>query len=274
MPMQRRLLALPALPRPRPRLGIGVAAAAAAATAQRAFSTKPGGALESVAAMLTPEGGGLGAVTVTLGSGSSSHSATVVLGGDGIKPLQEAGVGPLDAAAVATAGEVIAGALEGLPLVQQSHIDLELQDLSSQLTELLGGGEGEAGAVAARGLVAATSMAAATGGAAASEVPLYHHIAALGGKPTDQFVIPIPFATILSGGKRATNQLPVQDVLACATGALCVTSGPPLPPAGQSRRVPALTCHDAMPPPPPPPPLLRPTGPTRTRWSCRQTCSA
>lgn len=75
------------------------------------------------------------------------------------------------------------------------------------------------------GLTAATSMAVCKAGAAAAGLPLYHHIAQIAQRPTDQFVMPIPFMAVLSGGKRSENVLPVQDILACPNVALTYAEG-------------------------------------------------
>ena len=75
------------------------------------------------------------------------------------------------------------------------------------------------------GLSAATSMAVCKAGAAAAGLPLYHHIAQIAQRPADQFVMPIPFMAVLSGGKRSENVLPVQDILACPNVALTFAEG-------------------------------------------------
>ena len=68
-------------------------------------------------------------------------------------------------------------------------------------------------------------MVVAQAGAAAANLPLYHHIAELAERPTEQFVMPIPFMAVLSGGKRSGNRLPVQDILACPNDALTYAEG-------------------------------------------------
>ena len=75
------------------------------------------------------------------------------------------------------------------------------------------------------GLTAATSMAVCKAGAAVAGLPLYHHLARVAQRPTDHFVMPIPFMAVLSGGKRSENVLPVQDILACPNSALTFAEG-------------------------------------------------
>jgi enolase len=75
------------------------------------------------------------------------------------------------------------------------------------------------------GLTAATSMAVCKAGAAVAGLPLYHYIAQVAQRQTDQFVMPIPFMAVLSGGKRSENILPAQDILACPNSALTFAEG-------------------------------------------------
>ena len=39
----------------------------------------------------------------------------------------------------------------------------------------------------------------------ASNLPLYHHLANLAGKPTNKFVMPVPSLNIINGGAHAGN---------------------------------------------------------------------
>jgi enolase len=62
-------------------------------------------------------------------------------------------------------------------------------------------------------------MATCRAGAAAKNVPLYHHIAELAGKPTDTFVTPVPALNIINGGQHAGNGLEMQEFMILPTGA-------------------------------------------------------
>ena len=140
-------------------------------------------------------------VTVWLHSGGERHSATVPC------------AGVVELSDVEKAGALFQSVLEGLPVAEQHEIDRQLVDISgSELATM------EPSAAIA--LVTAASMAACNAGAAAKGVSLYHHIAELAGKSTDDFVVPIPFMAVASGGKRADNHLPAQDILVCGNNAL------------------------------------------------------
>lgn len=101
----------------------------------------------------------------------------------------------------------IAEALIGMDPTIQSQIDLAIMDLDK--TEK----KSELGVNA----VLAVSIAACKAGAAEKEVPLYKHIGELYGKPNS--TLPVPFFTVISGGKNAGNTLPFQDIMVVPTGA-------------------------------------------------------
>mmetsp|Transcript_96619 Transcript_96619/g.255175 ORF Transcript_96619/g.255175 Transcript_96619/m.255175 type:complete len:534 (-) Transcript_96619:170-1771(-) len=67
--------------------------------------------------------------------------------------------------------------------------------------------------------ILAVSMAVCRAGAAASEMPLYQYIAALAGKPTDRFVMPVPSFNVINGGSHAGNRLACQEFMILPTGA-------------------------------------------------------
>ena len=180
----------------------GAAAAAAgeaAAAGRRAFSTV--GALRVTAAH--------DAVTVALESGGESFSATVECG------PAASGRGAAEAEAAAA---TLSSVLEGMEVAEQGALDEELE-------EMRGAELAEVDRNVSAGLVAATSMAACLAGAAARQLPLYHHIAEVAARPTEQFVLPIPFMAVLSGGPRAANALPIQDILACPNAAITFAEG-------------------------------------------------
>ena len=174
--------------------GFRCGSSAIAPSRRACFST-----IDAVRAVSDASGG---IFTVTVESGGKEHCATVPVHGSSCKPSE-----------AEQAGAMICSVLEGLPVAEQQQVDRELEEMpGSQLAEV------DRGAAAA--LVTAASMAVCRAGAAAAGVPLYHHIATLAGKPTADFVMPIPFIAALSGGKRAGNHLPAQDVLVCANAAL------------------------------------------------------
>merc|ERR1719440_2453657 len=67
--------------------------------------------------------------------------------------------------------------------------------------------------------ILAVSMAVCRAGAAASQMPLYEYIATLAGKPTNQFVMPLPSFNVINGGSHAGNRLACQEFMIMPTGA-------------------------------------------------------
>jgi len=67
--------------------------------------------------------------------------------------------------------------------------------------------------------ILAVSLATARAGADANGIPLYQHLAALAGKPTDKFIMPVPSLNIINGGSHAGNQLEIQEFMILPTGA-------------------------------------------------------
>ena len=67
--------------------------------------------------------------------------------------------------------------------------------------------------------ILAVSLATARAGAASQGIPLYQHLAALAGKPTDKFIMPTPALNIINGGSHAGNQLEMQEFMILPTGA-------------------------------------------------------
>jgi enolase len=62
-------------------------------------------------------------------------------------------------------------------------------------------------------------MATCRAGAASKNIPLYQHIAQLAGKPTTNFVTPVPALNIINGGQHAGNGLEMQEFMILPTGA-------------------------------------------------------
>ncbi|CAN1150674.1 Cytosolic enolase 3 [Linum perenne] len=109
--------------------------------------------------------------------------------------------------AVRNINEKISEALVGMDPTLQSQIDQAMIDLDK--TEK----KGELGANA----ILAVSIAACKAGAAEREVPLYKHIAELFGNTS--LTLPVPAFTVISGGKRAGNNLAIQDIMILPIGA-------------------------------------------------------
>ena len=65
----------------------------------------------------------------------------------------------------------------------------------------------------------AVSLATARAGAANRNLPLYHHLAELAGKPTNKFIMPVPSLNIINGGAHAGNSLEMQEFMILPTGA-------------------------------------------------------
>lgn len=65
--------------------------------------------------------------------------------------------------------------------------------------------------------ILAVSIAACKAGAAEKEVPLYKHIADISGGTNT--IVPVPFFTVLSGGKHAGNNLAFQEIMVLPVGA-------------------------------------------------------
>jgi len=51
------------------------------------------------------------------------------------------------------------------------------------------------------------------------EIPLYEHIAHLGGKPTHDFILPVPAFNVINGGSHAGNKLAMQEFMILPIGA-------------------------------------------------------
>ncbi|CAK0818761.1 unnamed protein product [Prorocentrum cordatum] len=117
--------------------------------------------------------------------------------------------------AVANMSDIIAPKLIDIDVTRQTAID-------KFMVETLDGSKSEWGwskpRLGANGILA-VSMAVCRRGAAASEMPLYQYIAALAGKPTDRFVMPVPSFNVINGGSRAGNRLACQEFMTLPTGA-------------------------------------------------------
>lgn len=111
--------------------------------------------------------------------------------------------------AVANVNTIIAPALKGKDVTKQFEIDQAMLDLDG--TE----NKDKLGANAILGV----SLAVCKAGAAHAGRPLYAHIAALAGKPTDKFVLPLPCFNVINGGSHAGNKLAMQEFMILPVGA-------------------------------------------------------
>ena len=68
-------------------------------------------------------------------------------------------------------------------------------------------------------------MAVARAGAASKKVPLYAHIAHLGGRKSNngKYVLPCPSFNVINGGKHGGNGLAMQEFMILPTGAKSFT---------------------------------------------------
>merc|ERR1712129_19049 len=117
--------------------------------------------------------------------------------------------------AVDNINNIIGPKLIGMDVTQQKQIDdLMVQTLDGTTNEW-GWCKSKLGANA----ILAVSMAVCRAGAAASEMPLYQYIAKLGGKPMDNFVMPVPSFNVINGGSHAGNRLACQEFMILPVGA-------------------------------------------------------
>src|SRR5688500_3937624 len=62
------------------------------------------------------------------------------------------------------------------------------------------------------------SMAAARAGAAAAGRPLYEYLGALSGRPTPEYLLPVPMMNILNGGAHADSSVDLQEFMVMPAG--------------------------------------------------------
>lgn len=107
--------------------------------------------------------------------------------------------------AVANVNQILAPALKGMDVTQQSKIDKKMVEEIDGTQNEWGWCKQKIGANA----ILAVSLATARAGADARGIPLYHHLAELAGKRTDKFVMPVPSLNIINGGAHAGNSLEI-----------------------------------------------------------------
>merc|ERR1719160_2256285 len=67
--------------------------------------------------------------------------------------------------------------------------------------------------------ILAVSMAVCRAGAASMQMPLYEYISLISGKPTNEFIMPVPSFNVINGGSHAGNRLACQEFMILPTGA-------------------------------------------------------
>jgi enolase len=105
--------------------------------------------------------------------------------------------------AVANVNEVIAPELIGFPVTPQRSVDAALVSLD---------GTPDRSKIGANALLG-VSLAAARAAAASAGAPLYCHLNA------DAHVLPVPQVNLINGGKHASNDLDIQEIIVMPVGA-------------------------------------------------------
>lgn len=117
--------------------------------------------------------------------------------------------------AVSNVNNILSPALKGMDVTKQSLIDKKMVEEVDGTQNEWGWCKQKIGANA----ILAVSLATARAGADARNLPLYHHLAELAGKPTNKFIMPVPSLNIINGGAHAGNQLEFQEFMILPTGA-------------------------------------------------------
>jgi enolase len=116
--------------------------------------------------------------------------------------------------AVDNINTTIADALKGTELDQRA-IDVALVKLDGTATK---------SRLGANALLA-VSMAAARAAAAAAKQPLYAHLAAISGRASGQYLLPVPMMNILNGGAHADSSVDFQEFMVMPLGAPSFAEG-------------------------------------------------
>lgn len=164
----------------------------------------------TVEADVTTEDGFVFRAAVPSGASTGIYEALEMRDNDSNRYL---GKGVLNA--VANVNDIIAPALKGMSVINQSEIDKKMvEEIDGSVNEW-GWSKSKLGANA----ILAVSLAVARAAAHSKGVPLYQHIAELAGKPTSKFVLPCPALNIINGGSHAGNKLAIQEFMIFPTGA-------------------------------------------------------
>merc|ERR1712176_1584260 len=117
--------------------------------------------------------------------------------------------------AVDNVNNIIAPRLKGMIVTQQATIDKTMVEILDGTQNDWGWSKSSLGANA----ILAVSMAVCRAGAASMQMPLYQYIAQISGKPTDNFVMPVPSFNVINGGSHAGNRLACQEFMILPVGA-------------------------------------------------------
>merc|ERR1711959_547565 len=96
----------------------------------------------------------------------------------------------------------------------QSLIDKMMVETLDGTQNMWGWSKSKLGANA----ILAVSMAVCRAGAASMQMPLYEYIANISGKPTNEFIMPVPSFNVINGGSLAGNRLACQEFMILPTG--------------------------------------------------------
>lgn len=117
--------------------------------------------------------------------------------------------------AIDNVNNIIGPAIKGMNAKDQEKIDnLMVQQLDGSQNEW-GWSKSNLGANAILGV----SLAVARAGAAEEGIPLFQHLAQLGGRNVSDLVLPVPAFNIINGGSHAGNGLAMQEFMLLPTGA-------------------------------------------------------
>ncbi len=111
--------------------------------------------------------------------------------------------------AVKNVNEIIAPALVGMNVIDQTTLDEKMLELDGTKSK------SRLGANA----ILSVSMAATRVAAQAQNIPLYEHIASLFGNSPNQYIIPTPMMNVLNGGKHALGSSDMQEYMIMPIGA-------------------------------------------------------
>merc|ERR1712125_280790 len=116
---------------------------------------------------------------------------------------------------VSNVNNILAPKLVGLEVTRQKEIDMLMVETLDGAQNEWGWSKANIGANA----ILAVSMALRRAGAASMRMPLYEYIANLAGRPTDNYVMPVPSFNVINGGSHAGNRLACQEFMILPTGA-------------------------------------------------------
>merc|ERR1712125_33222 len=116
---------------------------------------------------------------------------------------------------VSNVNNILAPKLVGLEVTRQKEIDMLMVETLDGAQNEWGWSKANIGANA----ILAVSMALRRAGAASMRMPLYEYIANLAGRPTDNYVMPVPSFNVINGGSHAGNRLACQEFMILPVGA-------------------------------------------------------